>query len=145
MPKESHSSWNQLVWGSLHPHYLWFGRRVTLCWIQSLGLQAFTIHLVSSCQRRVALILLDFLVHEEDVQIPTKLKFPYIPISHCGNGVARWAPSTGLQMMVCLPRWQSTLLSLPPPGLKSLPNHTDHTHWGKGNPSLLAWGGEKWA
>lgn len=61
--------------------------------------------------RRVALILLDFLVHEEDVQTPTTSKVPYIPISHCGNGAARWAPSSGLQTMVCLPRQQSTHFS----------------------------------
>lgn len=59
-----------------------------------------------------ALILLDFLVHEEDVQTPTNPKFPHIPISHCGNGVARWAPSTGLQMMVCLKDGRA-LLCLP--------------------------------
>lgn len=59
----------------------------------------------------MALILLDFLVQEEDVQTPTTSKVPYIPNSHCGNGVACWAPSTGLQRMVCLPRRQSTRFS----------------------------------
>lgn len=60
----------------------------------------------------------------------------YIPISHCVTGVARWAPSTALQMMVCLPGWHSTPFS-PCHSLQgsnpSLTRGTDHTHWEKGN------------
>lgn len=60
----------------------------------------------------------------------------YIPISHCVTGVACWAPSTALQMMVCLPGWHSTPFS-PCHSLQgsnpSLTRGTDQTHWEKGN------------
>lgn len=93
--------------------------------------------------------LLDYLVDEEeesenryeeqDAQTHTNTKVYPIPISHCGNGVACWGLSTGLQMMVCLLRRQNIPFS--PCHLPVLKPLLDKGYWPRtsATPLSLSW------